>query len=237
VGEANGIGGVEKADVFTATFAAGSTTPTFVNLTNTSGNAAAPFLSKGDVETTDGIYQIPGELGVVYYVDGPSGQGQVNRLDGASGQVDLIRNGIAAVDFVERVGSSYVMGILHDQPAQRELLQIPFDHAKPPKSLGIFPSTQAFTSHSARLDGTFAGLLNVTLTGGQQLWRFHLPSGAVDSVPGTYPFGATLGFDGSGAVLAAPRDSSRTWFLAWSDADTLAFYGSGPLQSLVLPGN
>ncbi len=235
VGESNGAGGVEKGDFYVATLPAGGGTPVFGNLTNTSGDGAAPFLSKGEIETSDGVFQIPGQTGMVYYVDGPSGQGELYRLDGPSGDVDLVRSGVAGLDFIERAGSNFVMGILHDQPSQHELVRLPFDHTQPTASLGIFGLAETFASHAGSASGTFAGILNVT--GGQQLLQISLPSGSASYLPGTVLYGSTLGFDTSGSVLAAARNSTTAFFFSWSTSGAVSSHGSGPLQSFVLPAN
>jgi hypothetical protein len=233
VGEPNGAGGVEKGDFYQVTLPAGGGTPVFTNLTNTSGDTAVPVLSKGEIETSDGVYQIPGQTGMVFYVDGPSGQGEIYRLSGTTGDVDLVRSGIASVDFIERAGSSFVLGILHDLPTQRELIQVPFDHALSSTSLGIFGTLETFAAHAGNASGTFAGLVNVT--GGQRLVRFSLTGGTVEVLPGTAQAGPTLGFEPAGAVVAAVKDSVRAYFIAWEPSGSVDVYGSGPLQSFVLP--
>jgi hypothetical protein len=233
VGEPNGAGGVEKADFYQVTLPAGGGAPVFSNLTNTSGDASAPFLSKGEIETSDGIFQIPGQVGMVYYVDGPSGQGEFYRLSGTDGDVDLVRSGVAALDFIERAGASFVLGILHDEPEQRELVQVPFDHLLPPTSLGTFGALETFASHAGDATGTFAGVLNTS--GGQRLLRYDLANGTSSILPGTAQAGPTLGFDGSGGVLAAVKSNVVAYFISWSASDEVGVYGSGPLQSYVLP--
>jgi hypothetical protein len=147
VGEFNGVLGIEKADVFRATFPIGAGAPQFTNLTNSSGDTTVPFLSKGDLNTADGIYQLPGGAGSVYFVSGSSGQGELRRLNTAAASSQLIRSGVAALDFVERAGSDFVLGIEHDQPAQRELLRVPFDLGQPAASLGLFSLTQPLFAH------------------------------------------------------------------------------------------
>lgn len=233
VGEANGAGGVEKGDFYQATFSAGGGAPVFTNLTNTSGDGAVPFLSKGDIETSDGVFLMPNQSGLVYYVDGPSGQGEYFRLNAANGNVSMIRSGVAGVDFIERAGASFVLGILHDQPSQRELIRVPFDHAAPATSLGVFPVLETFASHAGNAAGTFASVQNVT--GGQRLFQIDAASGNGIVLAGTAPFGPTLGFDGGGNVLAAPKSATAAYFISWSPLGSVTLYGTGPTSSYVLP--
>lgn len=233
VGEENGAGGVEKGDFYQATFPLGGGAPLFTNLTNTSGDGAAPFLEKGEIETSDGVFLIPDQSGLVYYVDAPSDQGQYFRLDSTTGAVSLVRDGVAGIDFIERAGTSFVLGILHDEPSQRELIQIPFDFDEPATSLGFFPVLQTFASHAGSSTGTFAGVQNVT--GGQRLLQIDAATGNGLVLPGTATFGTTLGFDGGGNVLAAPRSSTAAYFISWSPAGSVALYDTGPTQSYVLP--
>jgi len=234
VGEPNGAGGIEKGDIYRVTFPLGGGQPAFSNLSNTSGDAVAPFDFKGDLETSDGIYQIPGQTGSVYFVDGSSGQGQVYRLNGTTGQVSLVRNGVAQLDFIERAGSSFVLGILHDQPAQRELLRIPFDHAQPTATLGLFGATTLFPAHA----GSPAGIFTATFTtgGAQRIFQFDLASGTGLALPNILPFGPVLGFDGNGAVLASFSLAGASFAFSWVPGGG-ELYPAVPLGSIVLPGN
>jgi hypothetical protein len=235
VGEPNGAGGVENGDLYRADFPAGNGAPTFTNLTRTSGDLSAPFTTKGELETSDGIYQIPGQAGAVYFVDGSSGEGEVYRLNGATGALALVRDGVAELDFIERAGADFVLGILHDQPEQRELLRVPFEHALPAASLGILSSTSTFLSRAGNPSGLFAGALNVT--GGQRILQVHVPTGAGALWQDVLTYGPVLGFDGSGAALTSVQAGSASHFVAWSLGSGSGSYGSGPLGSLVLPAN
>lgn len=237
VGEPNGVGGIENGDFYRATFGGGGGTPAFSNLTNTSGDGVAPFLEKGEIDTSDGIYQIPGQAGSVYFVSGSSGQGSIFRLDAASGTNALIRSGVAGLDLIERAGSYFVLGILHDSPFQRELVRVPFDHGQPATSFGLFPGSQTFASRAGSLAGAFGVLLNVT--GGQRLMQIDVPSSTGTLFPGPYLFGSALGFDGNGALLSSVRSSAtKTYFFSWSlDGVHSAQHGAGPSGSFVLPAN
>jgi len=233
VGEFNGVLGMEKADIFRATFQAGA--PQFTNLTNTSGDTTVPFLSKGDINTADGIYQIPGGAGSVYFVSGSSGQGELRRLNTAAATSELIRSGVAAVDFVERAGANFVLGIEHDQPAQRELLRMPFDLSQPETSLGLMDLTQTFVAHNGAANGLLAFAHN--LGGAQRLVQTQLANGTSHVLGGPVVVGPVLGFDGSGAVLASIQDTQRVYFVGWSLSGNVGTYGTGPLGSIVLPAN
>jgi hypothetical protein len=233
VGEGNGVGGVEGADLYVADFAGGGTSTALTNLSATSGDAAAPFLEKGDLETSDGIYQVPGRLQFVYHVDRSSGQGSVYHLDGVTGQIDELRAGIERLDWIEAAGTSFYAGLWHDQPSRRELIEIPFDHALPTRSLGFFDLSQTF-ARVAGSAGTFAGILNVGTS--QRLGQLSTTSGAAALLPAASTFGPVLGFDGAGAVLASVQTSQRTHFVSWSLGGLLDLYGSAPV-GLVLPGN
>jgi hypothetical protein len=233
VGEPNGAGGIEKGDIYRATFPLGGGAPVFSNLSNTSGDAAEPFLLKGELETSDGIYQIPGQTGSVYFVDGSSGQGEVYRLNGDTGTALLVRSGVEQLDFIERAGPNFVLGILHDQPAQRELLQVPFDQAQPAASLGTFPSTTLFQARTGNSAGIFAA--TYTLTGGERIFQLDLVGGGSASLPDVVNFGPVLGFDGAGAVLSS-FDSGLSYLFSWVPGGG-TLHDSGRLGSIVLPGN
>lgn len=232
VGETNGAGGVERADFYQVTFPSGGGAPAIVNMTNTSGDTTVPFLSKGDLETSDGCFQIPGQSGFVYFVPYSSGQGEVYRMNPATGVDQLIASGIAQFDLIERVGTSFVVQIQHDLDLQHELMRIPFDHSQPAQSLGVFATSLA--SHAGNAAGTFAGVFN---TGGSQRLLQVSPSGSMTVLPDSALFAPTLGFDGSGAVLAVAMDALHAYLFSWSAAGSAFLYDTGPTQSYVLPAN
>lgn len=235
VGETNGAGGIEQGDIYSARFPTGVGQPVFANLSNTSGDTTAPFLEKGDLDTSDGIFQIPGQVGSVYFVSGSSGQGQIYRLNGEAGTAETIRTGIEALDFIERAGAGFVLGVLHDSPVQREVLYVPFDHAQSSFSMGFYGVTQMIPSRAGNLAGTFAGAMN---TGGAQiLFQVELPSRVGSVLPFNLPFGSALGFDGNGAVLASALNGTREQFFSWSQFGPSTLHGGGPADSFVLPAN
>jgi hypothetical protein len=235
VGEANGAGGIEKGDFYQAAFPAGGGAPVLTNLSNTSGDTTAPFDFKGDIESSDGIYQIPGKTGSVYFVPGRSGRGSIYRLDGASGTSTLLYGDVASIDFVESVSSSFVFGLLREQPSQRELVKIPFDHASPATALGAFPASTTFGAHGGSTAGTFVAVVSVT--GGEQLLQIFVPTGNGALWPDVLNYGPLVGFDGSGRALASVHLSSQSFFAAWALGSNGSLYGAGPSQSIVLPGN
>lgn len=234
VGEGNGAGGVEKADLYLADFSSGAAAPSLTNLSATSGDSVAPFLEKGDLETSDGIYQVPGKLQFVYYVPGSSGQGFIYHLDGATGNVDTIRNGVAQMNYIEQAGSNFVVGILQDHSSQRELLAIPFDHSRPSPSLAYFPGAQTMARTSGNAAGGFAGILNVGTS--QMLGQLDVNTQTGDLVNTPARYGPVVGFDGAGRVLASLQTPTNTYFVTWVPGAPLQFYSSSP-QGLVLPGN
>lgn len=234
VGETNGAGGIENGDIYTTTIPIDGGPPVINNLTATSGDTVAPFLSKGNIETSDGIFGIPGGAGSVYYVPGSSGQGSVFRVDG-SGTVQLIRSGVAQVDFVERAGSGFVYGVLRDATNRHELIRVPFDPLKPTTNLGSFPLGQTITAYAGNLAGTFAGTLGSAA--GESLFQISFPSGVSQVIPGTYAYGPALGFRGDGSLQASALASGVQYYFSWALQGPAALYGSGPAQAIVLPAN
>lgn len=235
VGEPNGAGGIENGDFYRARFPVGGGALQLTNLTNTSGDGLAPFDEKGDLETSDGIYQIPGELGTVFHVPGSSGQGFLMRMDAATGTVDVLRSGVDQLQFVERVGAGFVAGILHDQPAQRELVYVPFDHALGATSLGFFASTTTFGATAGNAQGLFGSIIGIS--GGEQLGRLQLPAGsATIQYPTPLVYGPTLGFDPNGNLLATVQLGSSTFHFSWLASGKSAVYQTNGATGMVLPG-
>lgn len=236
VGEPNGAGGIENGDFYRARFPVGGGALQLTNLTNTSGDGVAPFDEKGDLETSDGIFQIPGELGSVFFVPGSSGQGFLMRLDATNGAVDVLRSGVDALDFVVRAGAGFVAGILHDQPAQRELVFVPFDHTLAAQSLGLFPVTTTFGATTGNAQGLFASILGGP--GGEQLGRIQMPSGsALLQYPLPLAYGPTLGFDPSGNVLATVQLGASNYHFSWLASGKSAVYQTNGAPGMVLPAN
>jgi len=235
VGEPNGAGGIENGDFYLARVPAGGALQ-LTNLTNTSGDGSAPFDEKGDLETADGHYQIPGELGALFFVPGSSGQGFLMRLDAVTGTMDVLRSGVEHLDFVERVGAGFVAGILNDQPTQRELVFVPFDHALGATSLGLFPGTTTFGATAGNAQGLFTTILGIT--GGEQLGRIQLPAASA-MVQSTAPqvYGPTLGFDPLGNVLASVELAGSTYPFSWLASGKSAVYLTGGAPGMVLPAN
>ena len=236
VGEPNGAGGIENADFYRATFPVGGGALQLSNLTNTSGDGIAPFEEKGNLETTDGIYQIPGELGTVFHVPGSSGQGFVMRLDAPTGNVDVLRSGVDLLQSVERAGAGFVLGILNDQPATRELLYVPFDHNQGATSLGLLAPGASFGPTTGNSLGTYGSLVNVT--GGRQLGRVQVPGGTSNyQYPTPLAYGPTLGIDPAGNLLATVTLGATTYHFSWLASDKSAVYFAGGGPGLVLPSN
>jgi hypothetical protein len=233
VGEANGIGGVEHADAFRASFAGGSMALT--NLSQTSGETTAPFLQRGDIDTSDGIYGIPGRNAAVIFVSGSSGQGSVLRMDGDSGMVETLRTSIDLVPFVDATGSDLVLGLHHDLPGPYELLRVPFDPALPAVSLSTGSPVDAVLRHATSPDGYLAVI--VPSGGAESLGRIFVPTGLIEEATTTpHLYGPTLGFDGSGAVLATVQIGGTNRVVAWDGPGGFSNYPAGGGDAFVLPG-
>jgi len=236
VGEPNGVGGIENADFYRATFPAGGGALQLSNLTNTSGDSLAPFDEKGDLETADGIYQIPGELGSVFHVPGSSGQGFIMRLDAPTGSVDVLRSQVDLLESVERAGAGFVLGILNDQPGGRELLYVPFDHALGATSLRLLPAGATFGPTTGNAQGLYGSLVNQA--GGRQLGRVQLPStSSTFQYPTPLAYGPTLGIDPAGNLLATVTLGSTTYHFSWLASGKSAVYFTGGSPGFVLPAN
>lgn len=234
VGETNGAGGIENGDIYTTHIPVGGGQPIITNLTATSGDTVTPFLSKGNIETADGIYQIPGQGGSMYFVPGSSGQGSLYRVDTA-GTVRLVRSGVAQVDFIDRAGTNFVLSVLHDATNQHELVRLPFNHLQPATSLASFPFTQPILAHSGNQAGSFAA--TVSSGAGQSLFQLSFPNGLAEVLPGIFPYGPALGYSSDGSVLVSAFTSGRQYYFSWALQGTSSIYGNGPAQSIVLPAN
>lgn len=236
VGEPNGVGGIENADFYRATFPVGGGAMQLSNLTNTSGDGVAPFEEKGDLETADGIYQIPGQLGTVFHVPGSSGQGFIMRMDAVTGSTDVLRSGVDLLESVERAGAGFVLGILNDQPVRRELLHVPFDHALPVTSLGLLPVGASFGATAGNVQGLYGSRISVA--GGSQLGRVQLPgTSPTYQYPTPLAYGPTLGFDPAGNLLATVTLGSTTYHFSWLASGKSAVYSAGGAPGFVLPAN
>jgi len=231
VGERNGAGGIENADIYRATFTNGNMA--LSNMSNTSGDTTVPFTSKGNLETTDGVHVFPDRSGSLYFIPGSSGQGTLSRLDYGTGLVDVVRTGVSAMTFIERGVGGLVVGIVHDSPVQRELLFVPSDKTQPVQTMGMFALSETFGDVDVSSLGLFAGTINVV--GGRMLGTYQLPAGP-DNLFSATPrsFGPVLGFDPVGSVLASVTSGQTTAFFAWSGSATSIFPTSGA-SGFILP--
>jgi len=236
VGEPNGVGGIENADFYQAIFPFGGGALQLSNLTNTSGDVVAPFDEKGELETSDGIYQIPGEFGVVFHQAGSSGQGFVKRLDAVTGTVDVLRSEVDLLESIERAGAGFVLGILNDQASGRELLFVPFNHASGASSLSLLASGATFGATTGNAQGLYGSLIQ--MPGGLQLGRVQLPStSSTYQYPTPLAYGPSLGFDPAGNLLATVTLGTSTYHFSWLASGKSAVYFAGGTPGMVLPAN
>lgn len=233
VGEGDGAGGIENADAFQANFAGGQLILT--NLTQTSGETQAPFLQKGSVDTSDGIYGIPGRNGSVFFQSGSSGQGFLKRMDAGTGVVETLRTAVDAVGFLDATGADFVFGLVHDTPGPYEILRVPFETSLPAVTLSTSSLATQVLRHATSPDGYFAAIL--PYSGKESLARVFVPSGLGETASTTPRFyGPTLGFDGVGAVLASVQIGTSTFVFSWDGPGGIGNYATGGGAAFALPG-
>lgn len=237
VGEtASPQGGVDSGDFYRVDFDPLTGATTHTNLTRTSGDIAAPFESKGELKSEDGIWALPGTAKVLVNNSLSGGVSDLLIADLAAESLTTLSGDVKSLDLVEIVGADLVLGYQLDQAQVRELLRVPLASGAA-TNLVTLPDVFSYGRAAARSDGWLACLV-ADQAGGEYLARVFVPGGlpqVLVDVP--LPIGPTLAFTPSGA-LATTVDlpAGFSFFGLWTAAGPLLILPPRFLPGFVLPG-
>jgi hypothetical protein len=195
--------GLDRMDLYLAV--PGGAAPAIVNLTLSSGDAAAPFTAPAALAPEDGLYLLPGTEIVVLH-DGGGSVGRLLGANAATGQVATLLDGVKSLDEATWTGSSLILSVRREGDAKRrELLRV-----HPSAGLTVLaglPEGTEFLGLRAGPEGTVAAVLTLGLA--QWLARLDPASGA--------------------AALLTPVPVAWSTVLAWSEAGAIgASLAPGP---------
>ena len=234
VGDESGssLAQIESADVFRVDVLADATTDVR-NLSNTSGDAVAPFLYYGRLSSVGGVWRVPGFDGLVAMDDVDQAVVAVDWNGGVSHLVD----GVVTIEGIYQVGDEAVLQALMAAPTEDEQYAALYRLAPLTglvEPLGELTPGGTFTPPAIHPAGLFA---SVGTGGGDAGWLgcFVVPMGVralLSPLPLTY--GPTQGFAPGGELLTTIEFLGTSYFLEWSAAG-VEFFGQVP-HGFVLPG-
>jgi hypothetical protein len=237
VGESAGPeGGVASADFFRVDLDPVTGATTHTNLSRTSGDLSAPFESKGNLKSEDGIWALPGTTKVIVNNSLSGGVSDLLIADLAAESLTTLASDVKSLDLIEIAGVDLVLGYQLDQAQLCELLRVPIGSGVA-TTLVSLPDAFRFGTAASRSDGWLACLVTDEF-GGAYLARVFVPDDTEQLLAGLpLPLGPTLTFTPSGA-LATTVDlpAGFSFFGLWTAAGPLLLLPPRFLPGSVLPG-
>lgn len=222
---------IEKLDFYDVMLSEGGT-PSFTNMSMSSGDATLPFFSVPAINPEDGMYLTPDRAAVVMH-DDTNGAVIVHRI----GQVGVaqILTDVKELDLVEFAGAFAMISIRRDSGQQPyELYRVPLTFATPPVLITSIASGGRFDRPSIRRESWIAFVAHELV--GDRIGRVQLSTGiAHEFSPVPDVLGPTVGRTQLGSFAfsrGAPNAQHLVWPLGGATVQLLAPAGPG----FVLPG-
>jgi len=113
VGETDGPGTIDGADVYRVDVDPTTGQPTITNVSGTSGDSFPPFDGGGRIETEEGLWRLPGTDRLLVFGDTDQGGGRADLLvvDGATGVAQQLLDSVRSVRLLETVGVRLALGV------------------------------------------------------------------------------------------------------------------------------
>lgn len=229
-------GTVEDGDFFSATLDPLQGTVSLTNLSLTSGDATAPFLSPGQVKSEGGVFTVDGLDGYLLHDDQSSNTGDIRLVQaGVTGYPVVVPDVAELEAFAVSAGQACFVA-RRDLPGDpRELWSLPLSAPSSPQLLTALPS--ATQLNSLVPDGANRFVYQRTAQGGHRLGRINASLGTVQELPiPTLPFVPTVGWSPSGGVVSTLFVGGMGWIAHWPTAGSPQLVGSIPALVRVLPG-
>jgi hypothetical protein len=229
----DGESGIESMDLFEVELMPDHT-PRFTNLTLSSGDSQAPFLTPGTIEV-DWMLRIPGADALLVY-DG-DGERVIAVDDGQIGARVLLDQ-VKDVYWIEPAGDWIAFAARRTfDPRPRDVYRLPGDIATPATLLVAGGSNLDHLGARGNARG-WLGFLTSMGAGLEQAHLVHVPTGTRRSHPsGPGSFGRTLGFDRRGALLLRlGSDGEDATFEAWSLSGARTPFSAPAGPGTCLPG-
>lgn len=224
---------IEKMDIFDVTLTGGGT-PSFQNMSMSSGDATLPFLSIPAINPKDGMFLTPDRAAVVMH-DDTNGAVIVHRI----GQVGVtqVLTDVKELGLVEFAGAFALISIRRNSgPQSYELYRTPLSFATAPVLVSTIPSGGRFERPSIRRESWIAFVAH-ELTG-DRIGRVQLSTGTLHEFsPVPDVLGPMIGKTELGSFTfsrGAPNAQHLVWPLGGGATVQLAA-PTGP--GFVLPGS
>ena len=205
--------------------------PAFTNITMTSGEATAPFLLGGTLDTDAGLVQHrPGQI-LALAEDG-MGSGLLIEVDLITGLGTTLFDQVKEWTLSERSGDDLVLGLRRDNLTQSgELHRWP---AGDSPSLVFAHTGDGYYAVSSRRPDGFAGIA-IDAMGFQYLGRVELSDGAAWSMPPAASFGPTLDHVSNGALAYSMDNWNQSFYLLWNNDSSITSLHTGAGKGFSLP--
>ncbi|QDU68332.1 hypothetical protein [Engelhardtia mirabilis] len=153
--------GLDNVDLYLAQTAAGGTT-TIVNLTLSSGDAVAPFLTPATLSPEDGLYRLPGTDSIVLH-DGNGGGGRLlASVPPSTGTITLLAD-VKSLDAATWTGDRLVLSVRRDlKPKLEQLVSVA--PANGLATLATLPEGTSLLGLSSAPDGSVGAIIDLGLS-------------------------------------------------------------------------
>lgn len=232
---ATGAPVIEKIDFYQAELPLGTTTPTLLNLTQSSGIAQPPFLQPADLDPSF-VHRDPLGDSVIFHNQSSGGTGQLLGVQpGQPGALVLLSN-VKELAFVESAGGHVFVNLLRSNGQQRRELHhfsTPFTAGAP--ALLSSPGTNVFDRTAARADGWFAFVERGSIA--ESLWRFDPALGTLKLfTQRPLSYGPAIDWAGSGELaFSVGSGAGASIYAAWPTAAPVFRLPIGVGPGFILP--
>jgi hypothetical protein len=226
---------IEKVDFYEAQLPSGSTTPTLLNLTQTNGIAAPPYLLAASLDPSF-VMREPASGAVLFHNQMSGGTGEL--LGVAPGQVGftVLVPAVDEVRFIERAGSHVFVDLVRSTgPQNRELHHFTAPFVPSAAPLFSVAATHSLGRTAARSDGWFAFVETTPVK--ERLWRFDPLSSALQRLTDRALFyGPAIDWAPGGELaFTVGAGGASSIFAAWSTAAPVRRLPLGTGPGFVLP--
>ena len=183
------------------------------NLSLTSGDAFAPFLTGGTLATSGGVFQVPGFEGLLTFDEG---RGAVVAMDWNGSITELIPN-VDDIHRIYRAGTEYVIDVFlvgaQGEEDRSALYRLNPTNGAVSLLAELNPGV-AFSRAATSEDGSFSAIAQQGAR--QWLGAIHVPTETTQAiVPIPLHYGPTQGFQDDGSLLFTVEFAGLTYFAEW----------------------
>ncbi len=239
------VNGLEKSDIYAVTLPApGSIAtgalPLVQNLTQTSGESAAPFYYYGELVVERAFATPDGQSLYVIAKDEQESGEPVERslfaIEGTSSSPLVLEDDFTTLDYFDVAGGQVILAATYaDEPEDNGLSVVETDEAPELEELHEFGLWRSFRRGLSRADGqTIYVLASAT---GEQLWRVRLGQSPVRMTPRELQYGPTLAFTPAGAAACTVLSGGAPIYVVWLQSGLIRRIKGPAGPGFLLPAN